>query len=425
MSPDKVNDVTEPNSNDSLATNDLEGLTATEGSDGTISLHDPVTGFWVARLEPHTVEPLMVNRGSASATVPIVQGLADALPELSRLLSKSSGDAAKSVGYQVVFSPAVQRGLNNGTLRLMQGSRGAIPNAINASGQVVEKAVVAGTAVTSASGSVAKVGGTSVAVGGTAAVATAALPVVLIVGAGVAASYAQQRWLEKAFENIQASLDRIETRLRDDDLGALEAADNFINLIVDSISMGSIPDQLRLELSTIQNKVDSIYFSRRRFVERYKGTLEERQTSFEVKKDRTSAWAGKTAKELSDDDLGIMDELIVFTQAMVTRARVTSASAMVLANDGAASEAVQRIEQLRSAMRRDYFDLHNRVSALARHEPESNRWQQMTDRGSKKSAVERVTMLAEAMDAAIGSSLPDDDEQLTLPVFSVSDLTLR
>lgn len=421
-----------------FSADDLAGLSATE-SGGAVELVNPATGEWLMRFERVNLDRAVeTSTGSATAAV-VARSFAEAVPGLVQMFRASMEYAPEivhqsaEVGYRVVFSPAVQKGINNGSLKMMQSASGTLPTALNGSGKIVETAVIAAPAAAASSAGVAAVGGAAVAggaaaAGGVAATATvtsvaiAALPVVLVVGAGIAASMAHQRWLEQTFGQLQGSLDRLETRLRDDDLGTLESADRLMDLVAEDLSGGSIPDQLKLELAAVQTSVDALYWSRRRYVERYKRQLEERQTAHELKTGETSAWAGRTAKQIVDEDQGVIDELVVFTQAMITRARVTAATAAVLAADGEATSAIRRIDELDTTMRRDYFDLYNRVSALASNAPEMKRWKQLIDRGTTQTAIERVAVLAGAMDQAIGSALPDRNEAGVLPVFAASEI---
>jgi hypothetical protein len=421
-----------------FSADDLAGLEPTE-SGGNVELIDPATGEWMMRFERvHLDHAVETSTGSATAAV-VARSFTEALPGLAQMFRASMSHApgtvqqTAEVGYRVVFSPSVQKGINSGSLRMMQSARGTLPTAINNSGKIVQTAaVVAPDAVAATAGAAAvsgaAVAGGAAAAGGVAATATiasvaiAALPIVLVVGAGIAASMAHQRWLEQTFGQLQGSLDRLETRLRDDDLGTLESADRLMDMLAEDLSGGSIPEQLKLELAAVQARIDALYWSRRRYVERYKRQLEERQTAHEVKTGKTSAWAGRTAEQIVDEDQGVIDELVVFTQAMITRARVTAATAAVLAADGEAAAAIRRIDELDTTMRRDYFDLYNRVTALASNAPEMNRWKQLIDRGTTQTAIERVAVLAGAMDQAIGSALPDRDEAGVLPVFAASEL---
>ena len=199
---------------------------------------------------------------------------------------------------RVVFSPEVRRALANGSYRTM--GNGALPVAVDQAGRIVEIAKSPG-----APGLAAAAGGA-----GLGAAAVVAWPVVLAAGVATAAAISQQRWLEQAFAGLADTLDRIEARLRDDDLGRLDASDDLVELVA-GLGFEQVPAQLREELAIARGDVDAIYFSRRRFVDRLKRSTEHHQTEYEEKTGERRAWVGDIVQQFGADSSAV-GELVVF-----------------------------------------------------------------------------------------------------------------
>lgn len=369
-----------------VAGTELEVVTVGNG----VEVVDQAIGQWLVRFEP-LPEAAVIDSVNRAAAVGVAAGLVEALPRLRGLLTNPGA-------LRVSFSPAAQRALADGAYRLM--ADGAYPIAVDASGRIVEIAKVAGTA------------GATVGVG---AALSASWPVILGAGIAMAAATAQQRWLERTFAGLSSQLGRIETRLRDDDLGALDGADSLVDLMA-QLGVSALPPQLLEELAVARRQVDSIYFSRRRFVERLKRDLEAQQTQHEAKTGERKAWAGDIAKQLRDDT-GAVDELIVFLRAMVSRGRLGALTAGVLAADGEPMAALSLVDGMYDTLRGDYWDLQNRVSALAKSSPDSALWRRIAQRTDDVERIQaRVQELSGALTYAIGERLPPRDEVLTLDV---------
>jgi len=299
---------------------------------GAVTVIDNAVEHWVVRLEATSLDAAPSGAGAAMAGA-VVASLLDVLPELRRRLPQ--GD-----GLRVVFSTEARQALLSGRYKLMSSSTGALPVAVNAATNAT--AEIARVAPNAAVG----VGG-GIALGATAA---AAWPIVLAAGVATAAAWAEQRWLERTFGELQASLRRVEARLRDDDHGAIEAADRLVKLLAADLH-GAVPPLLAGELAAARQSVERVYWARRRFVQRFKTALEERQDAHERRTGERDAWAGRTADELADVATGVTDELIVFVSAMISRARTTAVTASALAADGHALAALRLVDALEESLR--------------------------------------------------------------------------
>lgn len=350
---------------------------------------------WLLRLEP-VPEPAS-KRSVEPALIGLVSGLAQAAPVVQQMLNHAPA-------LQVVFSPATMAGLKAGTLKLMGGG---VATATTLSGTIVENAKIvpgAGAAVALGTGAG---GGLTLA---------AALPLVLV-AAGVAASIAHERWLQAAFTRLSDQLDRIETRLRDDDLGTLDAADRLTDLVM-RLATDQLPGQLRLELAEARQNVESIYFSRRRFVERFESFLEQTQDDAEGQQRLETAWVGDIAKRMASDEL--VAELVVFLRAMVTRARLAALTAGVLANAGDVSVALTMLDEIEGDIRDDYWPLQRRLAALARTKPDDALLSRYMKSKERDRALANAKEVSGALEQAIGARLPERDKEIAVVVPSTA-----
>jgi hypothetical protein len=360
-------------------------------NDHTVEVVDEALQSWIVRFEPY-LDVATAPEWSRSAAVGVAVGLVEAIPGLAEAIGTRGA-------MRVVFSPEVRRALAHGSLRLM-GDRG-LPIAVNHTGQIVEIAKVAGAGA-----------GAGAAVG-LGAAAVVAWPVVLASGVATAAAVAHQRWLEQTFAGLADQLDRIETRLRDDDLGTLDAADALVDLAA-GFGFDGLPQQIREELAVARRQVDGIYFSRRRFVERFKRAVEEQQVVHEAKAGERRAWVGDIVSQLAAG--AAVDEMIVFVRAMVGRARLGVVTARVLAADCAPLAALTLLEGIEEGVRHDYGDLSRRLSALARSTPEAPIWRRLLKPADAERAADNARMLSLALTSAVGDRLPARDEPLVLDV---------
>lgn len=407
---------------------------AAQGDDGVIRLESDATGSWIVELMPRIdLAPAPSAVAPPPAAIAVAQALATSLPELAGLLQKaapSAGAGAEVIGGAgdliVRFSPEIRKGLLDGSYTLVRNGLRTLPKVRNTlNGHFDETAEVVGAigatagtaAVVSGAGSAGVAGagaagaaGAAGVAGATGITATVALPLVIAAGAALAASWAQQRWLEQTFAGVERALARIETRLRDDDFGTLEGAEALLEVIGDRAAFGDLAPQIRAELAVAHRQVEAIYRSRLRFVERFKVDLERWQVDAVRKDGKPVTWTPEVVKALIEDDSTTVAELVVFFQAMLTRARISTASAALLVTEGDAMSAFRMIDGVRSSIRHDYFDLHNRLAALARNEIDASPWKNPFSSKDRRKAHDIVTILSGNLDRAIGEHLPEPDE---------------
>lgn len=377
-------------------------------SDGAIEVVDRVLGTWIARVEPASLDTREA-RGSLAFGTAVAGAFAQQLPGFraaARTLADSSG------GLRVVFSPDVQKGLLDGSFRLMEGAK-VMPVAINGAGKITEIGTVVAPASFGGLGAAGGVGGGTLTAG---AVLGAAWPIVLAGAVAAAAAYAEHRWLQERFSELESTVNRIEWRMRDDDFGVLEAATHLVDYLGGSGDAFALPTHHKIQLAVAHQQVESVYLSRRRFVERFKRLIEERQTEHEEKKGERRGWVKGVADQLAPGK-GASEELSLFVAAMITRAKTMTASAGVLVGDGEAVMALRAIRDLHESLRRDYYDLYRRLRALARHAPEAPRWRRVVPLFDEddRAAHALVSRLVAEMERTVGAAVPEMDEPLELP----------
>jgi hypothetical protein len=415
---------------------------AVQGDDGAIRLESSATGSWIVELMPRIdISPTPSAPAPPPAAIAVAGALSAALPELAGLLQRAApiAQTAAPVGTQVGdlvvrFAPEIRTGLLDGSYELVKSGGRILPRARSTvTGQFSQTAEVIGAAgaTAAAAGAAGGAGGASVAgagaagaagaagvAGATGISATVALPIVIAAGAALAASWAQQRWLEQTFAGVERALARIETRLRDDDFGTLDGAEALLEVIGDRAAFGELAPQIRAELAVAHRQVEAIYRSRLRFVERFKVDLERWQVDAIGKDGRSVTWTPEVVKALIEDDSTTVAELVVFFQAMLTRARISTATAALLVTEGDAVSAFRIIDGVRSSIRHDYFDLHNRIAALARVEIDASIWKNPFSSKDRRTAHEIVSILAGNLDRSIGDHLPEPNEvvEFVVPV---------
>lgn len=348
-------------------------------------------------LEMQVGELVRISDLTSLATTPTelpapVLGAVGAAATASPIALEAIRSAARSgKGLRVEFPPEVMNGLRNGTLKLMATTSGdqksiavnAASNTIVAHGKVVGTAATAGKAATGA------------------AVMTGAV-VMLPIAIAAVASYQQQQQLERALGNIQATLDRIEERLRDEEHGICDAAGSFIDLALQASEQGPLPPYLRAELASHRVRVEGVYGARRRFIGRFKSELERQQIEFEQKKGVRQPWV-ETVQEMAKDGR-LEDEIVLFIRALIAQSRLDAFAATCLAEEGLPELAMKVLHDSASELRSEFFDLHNRLAPLARIEP---------PRGVK----ERVPLMARSLAKvhATARTLVDQLDQQVLP----------
>jgi hypothetical protein len=372
---------------------------------------------WLLRIEPVDLSTTSARRPSPAAVTAVAR-LAEQLPAIRQALTHAPQGPAS--GIRVVFSPTVQRALESGSLDLMSSGAEKLSVAVNTAGRIVE---------------IGRVAPTGLGAVGVAAIATPPLwPVVVAGGLALAAAYAEQRWLEQTFGELRHAMERLEHRMRDDDAGALASADALVSLLAPHGQVAAVPEQLRIELALARRNVDAVYLARRRFVDRFKRALEAAQDEHEARTGQRTAWVGKVTDELADRRTGVVDELVLFLQAMIARARLAAITAGVLAAEGGSEHAVRLLATIENEMRTDYFDLHNRIAALARGERAENAWGRlrgvagkrlpMLAGGTDDEGIEVVRSIERAMRETVGAAMPERDRMvdLVVPVDAVRAL---
>ena len=300
------------------------------------------------------------------------------------------------------------KGLRNGTLKLMTTASGeqksiavsAVSNTVVAHGTVVGTAATAGKAATGA------------------AVMTGAV-VMLPIAIAAIASYQQQQQLERALGNIQATLDRIEERLRDEEHGVCDAAGSFIELALRASEHGPLPPYLRAELASHRVRVEGVYGARRRFIGRFKTELERQQIEFEQKKGVRQPWV-ETVQDMAKDGR-LEDEIVLFIRALIAQSRLDAFAATCLAEEGLPDLALQMLHDSASELRSEFFDLHNRLSPLARIEPPRGVKDRVPLMSRSLARVhETAKTLVDQLDQQVLPGIPDprDDRPLLIELSS-------
>lgn len=372
-------------------------------TDESIEVRDAGLDGWLLNVK--AVEVSDVASDAPPPVAAVVQGLARQFPQIQRL-------AGRSDQLQVSFSPEIRRLLASGQAHLMQSGTGTLPTAVDQSGRIV--------------GHARMVGGPGVSTGGAMAAGAMiplAWPLLLGAAVGSAAAWSEQRRMERTFAEMQASLARIEHRLRDDDHGALDAADELVALMRPHLADGRPPGQLCLELAAARQEIERIYRSRHRFVTRFKESLESAQLQHEASGGNRTPWVGDIDKELTDSSSGLVDELVVYLKVMVCRARLGACTSAVLSVEGDGRAALELLAKLEWSTREHYWDLQRRLTALARNEPGSSMWRRVPVLGSAVLGADRpdqardlVTRLAGEMETQIGPSIPKRDAETTVVV---------
>ncbi|MDB4959380.1 MAG: hypothetical protein JWO36_6949 [Myxococcales bacterium] len=382
-------------------------------NEGGVEVVDGALGSMM-RLDIGTLETPNTAEASPQSTLLAVAALAAKFPEVRAMLQRSDS-------IHVAFTPEVTRLLREGHYTMMRSSSEMFPIALDAGGRIVSTARVVPEA--------GAIGGVAL---GTAGVV--AWPVLLAAAAGAAAAYAEQRWLEQTFGELQRAVERVERRMRDDDAGVLEGAARLVAVARPSVTRGIFADQFRLELAVARRDVDALYFSRRRYIHRFTAALEQDQNKHESKTGERYAWAPGVSDELGDRKSGLLDELVLFLQAMIARAQLGACTAAALAADGDSGQALRLLEQLHQEVREEYTNLARRIRPLAGTSPQA-KWHRLRDLSDRWSVpffngiedgrgADLIRALYEQMHATIGVNLPPRDAEVLVSVRSSEVLQL-
>ena len=368
-------------------------------------------------LEIQAGELVRISDLTSLATVPAglpapVLGAVSAAATASPLALEAIRSAARSgKGLRVEFPPEVMEGLRNGTLQLLTTK----------SGEQLATAVKGGSKTFAAN---ARVVGSADTAGklGAGAVLTTGAVVMLPIAIAAIASYQQQQQLERALGNIQATLDRIEERLRDEEHGVCDAAGSFIDLALQASEHGPLPPYLRAELASHRVRVEGVYGARRRFIGRFKTELERQQIEVEQKKGVRQPWV-ETVQDMAKDGR-LEDEIVLFIRALIAQSRLDAFAATCLAEEGLPELAMKVLHDSASELRSEFFDLHNRLSPLARIEPPrgvKDRVPLMSRSLAKVHATAKT--LVDQLDQQVLPGIPDPrDDQPLLIELSAHDV---
>lgn len=330
-----------------------------------------------AELPLATLRPIdvPVGAGASRTNLGFLTPVLEAMPEIKRAL-----DAAPAL--EVAFSRETAKALASGTGHLMQTAPGlAKAVAVDATtGKIMEiGAVVAGGGLLASSG------------------------LALTAAGAAAAAIAQQRWLAGMLETLQRNTAGTLRYLHDADHGQVEAAFGLSRALDDALRHGSAPVQLRLELAVARQSVDAVYFGRRRHIERIVDELDAIHTESE------KAWSSAVAAVLGGKEPAWFEsEVVLYLRAMVTRARLTSTTALLMALDGDPATGLALLESTAADLRDGHTALARKVRALASQPPKSN-W------ANQQCLHESTRRLQRLMDDQIEPCLPP--RELEAPRF--------
>ncbi len=341
-------------------------------ADGGFHVLERISGKTVLDVRPTS---LPANRpGSKSSTVPANAAL---LAGLSGIGIDVATALNAGTEYVVRFTPQVQKMLDTGSAALMQTARGPVSDAVSRStGYILEH----GTLVESLAQNPAQV---------------------LASGLTAGAAAAQLYQIQAALDRIEKRLDELVGRVRDDDHGELSAAEALIAPILAAAINGQVPPQLATELAVHRQRVESIYFSRQRFVERFRDELEARQARHAEKKDESRAWARGATKAFGDRET-FEAEVLIYARAMSIRARLALCTAAVVSLDGQPDVAQWMLRDVGETTADAFSDLALRLSALA-GEDMGWTWVPMSGR---KELQETAKILADLFETQIAPQLP-------------------
>ena len=282
----------------------------------------------------------------------------------------------------------------------MQTSNGAMATAIDSSGHIVAHArVLTGLAGPQTAKAIA------------AGAAAAALPIAV----AMAASYMQQKQLEKTLASISAAVERIEVRLKDADNGVCDAGEQFIELAQQAQVDGELSPYMRTELAIHRGAVEALYLARRRYTERFKFELERQQIEREKAKGSSHPWVDHVEDLAKSGELE--EELALFVRTLICRTKLAVAAAAVMATEGHGNAAMTLLDSTQIELRREFLDLYRRLRALAVHAPEMGRLQRVPGFGrSLEQAHETVKVLVEQLDQHVLPGIPDPDDDSPIEV---------
>ncbi len=276
----------------------------------------------------------------------------------------------------------------------MASFKGSLPMAVDSAGKIREIARV-------------------VPAGGLVA-GPALLPILIPAAAAAAASYYQHQALQATLDGIRQVVDRIEERLRDDDWAVLEAGDDLARTLVDADGGWDVPEQLRMELAVARQAVERVFRSRRRFAQKLVRTIDEESRG------RPDPWTDEVRRLVRDEHNWI--EVSIYLQSMVVRARLTAATAFVLATDGESRASATLTRSASGELSASYDPLLKSLLPLAQRRPDDRLLDRVPGlRPGDGDQFRFVGALVKEMQSGIGKVLEglDDDMTIVLPPHQV------
>jgi hypothetical protein len=198
--------------------------------------------------------------------------------------------------------------------------------------------------------------------------------------------------ISEAVEHIEQQLEEIAQRLQDDDHGELRSAEALVEVIMPLLTHGVVPDQLALELAIARQRVDAIYFSRQRFVDRFRLRIVQLQELEEARKGEDArAWARGTTREFSQRE-ALREEALLYARAMVNRAQLAFCTAGVVALQSGTAEAMAVLRHAESELTASFAGLDGLLRELAEERPKWA-WVPFNDRKAVHDTARRLAAL--------------------------------
>jgi len=275
----------------------------------------------------------------------------------------------KQTVYVVKFRPEIEAKLRALKMKLVQTRDGAMPTARGDKGRIAAHARVVEQQVSQL----------------TDAQLLSAMAVVGVV-------MYKLNEISEAVERIEQKLDEIAQRLQDDDHGELRSAEALVEVFMPLLTQGVVPRQLAVELGIARQRVDSIYFSRQRFVDRLRLRILQLQDQEEARRgEGARAWARGTTREFSERE-ALREEALLYARAMVDRAQLAFCTAGVIAIQEGTAEALAVLRHAEFELKSSFSDLDELLRELAEERPKWA-WVPFSDRKEVHNTARRLAAL--------------------------------
>ncbi|MGE0732816.1 MAG: hypothetical protein AB7O92_32190 [Acidimicrobiia bacterium] len=160
-----------------------------------------------------------------------------------------------------------------------------------------------------------------------------------------------------------------------------------------------IPDQLRLELAVSRQQVERVFRSRRRHVVQALDWIDDERRGL------PNPWT-ETVKRLFSE-AHLVTEIAAYVQAMTVRARLTAATAFVLAADSAAASSVRMLEDAELELRSSCDRLIETLAPLAERRPDGNWMHRIPGVSKGDSGFNKAVNMVDRLRTDVGAHLPD------------------